>query len=37
MHHVDKNKDDPELRAILAQRIETDKGGRRRRGNSTSL
>jgi hypothetical protein len=31
VHHVDKNKDDPELRRVLSQRPEGSTRGRRRR------
>ncbi|KAL1999347.1 hypothetical protein VTN02DRAFT_4650 [Thermoascus thermophilus] len=34
VHHVDKSKDDPELRRVLAQRPEGGTGGRRRRANA---
>jgi hypothetical protein len=32
VHHVDKDKDDPQLREVLAQRPEGGSRGRRRRG-----
>jgi hypothetical protein len=32
VHHVDKDKDDPQLREVLAQRPEGPSRGRRRRG-----
>jgi hypothetical protein len=35
VHHVDKNKDDPLLRDVLAQRPDGPNRGRRRRGPST--
>ena len=31
VHHVDKDKDDPQLREVLAQRPEGGSGNRRRR------
>lgn len=35
VHHVDKDKDDPQLREVLAQRPEGPSRGRRRRGGTT--
>lgn len=32
VHHVDRDKDDPQLREVLAQRPEGPSRGRRRRG-----
>jgi hypothetical protein len=32
VHHVDKDKDDPQLRDVLAQRPDGPNHGRRRRG-----
>ena len=34
VHHVDRDKDDPQLREVLAQRAEGGARGRRRRVNS---
>ncbi|KAF2815100.1 uncharacterized protein BDZ99DRAFT_190491 [Mytilinidion resinicola] len=34
VHHVDKDKDDPQLREVLAQRLEGGSRGRRRRAGS---
>jgi hypothetical protein len=32
VHHIDKDKDDPQLRDVLAQRPDGPNRGRRRRG-----
>lgn len=37
VHHVDKDKDDPQLREVLAQRPEGGSRGRRRRVSDVSL